>query len=514
MSGLKFGDAMPGGFDACDLVLPRKPNIDYSDLERLSTLTVHGAGGGVAGQYRLERAPRVSGNEMSVAPNCVGWQAHLEDDKSVQEVYVDRDPSHWTQTTLARRIVLAGLSIVLDKDYTASVDRGVMFSGVSGQAISSNSRAELNYSAPPGCAVSKIMYLGAERNLTSITAATLYSDDNATGSSQTSTGLTLDSTLRTATPATAERYLWLAAIASGTHTPAAAAPFSREFPGLGVYGNSGVTTRTISATEPDGVYASDVIANAVSRWAPRLSYTTGANGTIQSTAFAVPQLAWPDPTTVATIIQEANRFHLNDWAVWEGPTFHYHERGARGREWRARVVPTRLEEAGPQVDRLWNGVIVQYRDVDGTTKTVGPTGASTDSTSASLIDTSPENPANQLGIRRWTILDMGIVSTPEAATEVGKRFLEESMQLDRSGKATIVGYCEDSKGKGIPRPYHQMQSGDTISFVDASDPSPRRIVKTTKDYDSRTCEIDLDAPPEGLDALLERLGVVLIPLGL
>ena len=51
-------------------------------------------------------------------------------------------------------------------------------------------------------------------------------------------------------------------------------------------------------------------------------------------------------------------------------------------------------------------------------------------------------------------------------------------------------------------------------FVDAADTSARKIVRTDKDYDTRTCTLDLDAPPEGLQQLLERLGVVLVPLGL
>jgi hypothetical protein len=50
--------------------------------------------------------------------------------------------------------------------------------------------------------------------------------------------------------------------------------------------------------------------------------------------------------------------------------------------------------------------------------------------------------------------------------------------------------------------------------VDANDSSYRRIVKTDKSRSDRSCSIDLDAPPEGLQSLLERLGVVLVPLGL
>ena len=63
-------------------------------------------------------------------------------------------------------------------------------------------------------------------------------------------------------------------------------------------------------------------------------------------------------------------------------------------------------------------------------------------------------------------------------------------------------------------PAWRVRAGDTITFVDAADPSPRRIVRTNYDHGSRTCSIDIDAPPEGLQALLERLGADLITVGL
>jgi hypothetical protein len=163
------------------------------------------------------------------------------------------------------------------------------------------------------------------------------------------------------------------------------------------------------------------------------------------------------------------------------------------------------------MDRLWESVIVQYNDVDGSARTVGPPGSLADVESASLKDSDPENPANQLGIIRRNKLVMG-TSTAAAATEVGRRFLEEQKLLDRSGRARIVGHITDDHG--ILHPYWRMRGGDLISFIDANDTSYRRIVKADHDGTSRTASLDLDAPPEGLDALLERLGVVLAPLGL
>jgi hypothetical protein len=100
------------------------------------------------------------------------------------------------------------------------------------------------------------------------------------------------------------------------------------------------------------------------------------------------------------------------------------------------------------------------------------------------------------------------VTTEAGAIEIGRRFLEETKLLDGSGQARIVGHVKDDRG--VLHPYSRIRSGDYIAFDDAADPSYRRIVKTTKDDAAKTCTVDLDAPPEGLQALLERLNAVLV----
>ena len=103
-SGLRYSDTMPGGFETADCTLPREPGVEYPDLERLSDWHVLGVGGEPYWGGRLERAPRTSGDEVSVSPSAVGYQAHLDDDKSAREVYVDLDMSKWQGVTAARKV--------------------------------------------------------------------------------------------------------------------------------------------------------------------------------------------------------------------------------------------------------------------------------------------------------------------------------------------------------------------------------------------------------------------------
>lgn len=514
----QFGDSMPGGFTDSTQSLPRKPGVDYSDLERLSILQHIGPGGDLAGEYRLEKAPRTSGDQMAISPSAVGHQAALEDDKSASMVYIDIDFSHWEDPSVAEKAslqathILGSMSVDADK---VSGAPSLTLTAAQPWAAGAPPLVTAWYDAGAGGVGS--LYYAWKRGPTLDNTDTNWSWKAFLSTDDLGTSPDATAELRAAGPGTgtlsataAKRFAYLqlayAAVAVGD------GPEASLFWYPGVFGNHGLPVRgTQSATSAGGLYASDVIAHAVGRWTS-LSFTEGPDGTIQPSALVLPQLEFREPTTVAEILKKANQPHLRDWAVWEGPTFYYHDRGARGRKWRARIGPSQLEETGSSVERLFNGAIVRFNDVDGSSKTVGPPGSGADVTDALLLDTDEQNPANQLGIRRWTMLDMGIVSTTAVATEVGRRFLEETKQLDRSGQAQIVGYCEDNHG--VKYPYWAPRSGDTIVFTDAADTSERRIVRTQKDHSTRTCSIDLDAPSEAMDALLERLGATLLPLGL
>lgn len=515
-SSLSFSSTVPGGFESLSCALPRKPDVEYGDLERLSTITVYDAAASIVGQYRLEGAPRTSGDQMAVSPAAVGWQAALEDDKSAKGIYRDADMSHWTTISNTYRRVLIAFTLSpvdgsVDNDVTAGTP--VINLAIEGNASTTAQRCFLTYDAGVGNAIGTIDYIFARgTNVTSSWDARVETDstDQWPSVTQTSNLASGASALGTLTAGSGDRFgrvtLYTPAGDGGTDGLVHGVIF-----GVAVWGNHGLTHRT-NGTEV-GLFASDIISHAVSNFAPALAITTDS---IVASSAIIPHLVFYEPTTVAEIISAANRFELYDWATWEGqngqPTFFYYPRGARGKSWRSRVAPAELAEVGPDVQRLWNGVIVRYQDVDGTTRTVGPTGSGADTESVYVTDSDPDNPANQRGIRRWDILDMGIVSTAAAATVVGRLFLEQANQLDTSGQAQLVGYVEDDRG--VIWPASHVRAGDTISFIDAADTSARRIVKASYDHSSRTTSVDLDAPPDGLAALLERLQATLVPLGL
>lgn len=511
--GTRFSTTMPGGFETADVRLARKPGVDYSDLERLSTLCAYGAGAECAGEFRLERAPRASGNEMAVSPSAVGWQAHLEDDKA-REIYDDRDLSRWGPGTSRRQASLLasvfkpnsfetladpedvrpGLKAQFDRlaQSAGPVDIDLRESWYDGQNIPIGSLA---YS------FDMIVGMGDTNwsNQAKLSTDDLHSStDNGTDHDFTdAANQTLTATTATRTWATFQTSYNVAVAAQD-------GKWSSRWYDIAVFGAHGLTKRGTAPNQ--GFYGSDIVGHAVGRWAPLL--TTD----IDQSSYVITHAAFLEPTTAGEIVKQATRFGLQDWAVWENKTFVWHRRGARGRSWRARIAPSQLQETGPQIDRLWESVVVQYQDVDGSTRTVGPVGSGANTESADLHDDDPENPANKLGIVRRAHLQMGIAGLPGDAIEAGRRFLEEQKLLDTSGQASLVGHVQDDRG--VLHAAWKVRAGDTITFVDANDSSPRRIVKTDYDHDTRTCRIDLDSPPEGLQVALERIGAELVGLGL
>lgn len=514
ISGQTISTSIPGGFEAMNGTLPRLHGVEYGDLARLSDIVVSGAGGETRWEGRLSEAPSVSGDQMAITPDAVGHKEHLQDDKTVAPVFIDRDLSRWTGPGAQRRLNLINATAPHQADASASWDVGsngpALALTISGAWASPQSpRVEAWYDAGPGNSIAQIRAEFSGWSDVAFELLAAVSDDPVASTQElsadyyTAAGGVFD--FRPSARYRHGRIMWrYNATPAGTD----GASYTVNLFNLRAHGDHGLTLRTGSDGRV-GYFASDVLGYALPQWAPRLRLTSES---LQQTSYVISQLAIHDAGTLQALIDEVTKYGLEDWAVWDDRTFWSYRRGTVGKSWVARVGPSNLKQAGPSTARLWNGVIVRYPDVDGTTRTVGPPGSGCDIEDVRLQDLDPENEANQLGILRYPDpLDMGTVSVSGAAITVGARFLSEARQLDRSGSAEHVGTVFDDRG--IEHPVHAMRGGDTVSYVDARDPSPRRIVRTSYNPDTFTNSIDLDAPPEGLGAILARLGLAVHGVG-
>jgi hypothetical protein len=519
-SAHSFTTTAPGGFDQHNITLPRKSGVDYSDLARLSTLRSRGAGGEIASEARLERAPRTSGDEFSIGPEARGWFAHLEDDQTASEIYRSIDLGSFAGPGTERKVLLREVpavpydpSVVPDKDLEDPLP--TLELGWTDGWTSPYPNAEAWFDAGPGARVARVylQFAGYGSVPTFFANFDLYpgasDDDHGASSEQGADLLSAASGSTTYTPKTPRRFFWLQlrhVNPGGGEGQEAGVQIKRP----AVYGSHGLTLR---GAEPEaGFYASDVIPDALQRWAPLLNFTTGSGGSLRDSSFVIPHLAFREQTTALAIVEGANSYELRPYFVWEDRTFHYHEWGDRGRKWRTRVAPSQLSETGPTIERLRNGITGTYQDVDGSTRSVGPPGSGCDVEDAALLDSDPENPANQLGIRRWGPPIPLDVSVASEAVRVCALYLRTLRETDTSGQMQLVGTVEDDRG--VERPAWQVRAGDTIVPVDASDTRERRIIRTSYDDSTKTNTIDLDAPPDGTPDLLAQLGVSVTDLGL
>jgi hypothetical protein len=205
------------------------------------------------------------------------------------------------------------------------------------------------------------------------------------------------------------------------------------------------------------------------------------------------------------MIDDALQYHLHDWWVDKGPTFNLAQRQNHGRDWVAMVGPSGLKETGPDVDRMFNKIIVAFQDVSGVTYTVGPTGSGANIIDDSLADLTSSNPVTAAGLTIYPsqIPNIG-VSTPAAAVVVGQRELAYQRAQSTAGQAEFQMVIQDASG--VAHPASHIFSGDRVTFTDAHDTTPRRIVRAQYDDDRKTCQVDLDSPSQDLDAVIARLG--------
>lgn len=538
LQGLVFSTVAPGGFESCSFELLRDVRRQFADLDPLATVQIRGAGGrAIAGEFRLEQIPNQSGFDSRMSPQLVGWQTHLDDDESAVFVGIDQDLSQWIDPPLSRQIDMlqhAGTSgdpilqqgavslapdssgdntLVTEYDDTWAAG----YEPIVEQWYDSNGLvAKIYYHIAFDSAVDGVAHPNWEARL-------LVSADEHLTTSHVSGDLNVGGIVSGYySPADAYRWATVRQNYTGTAGGGTSGQKYQMRWRLAVYGKHNLPLS--GASDPQGLLASDVAGYVIDQWCPALDYTTGIAGTIQPSTFVIPQLSFLTPSKPSDILNQAFSFELLDWFVWENKMFYLCQRPRfqgpnllsggtfKTRLWQAYSGPSQLNNTGKSVTRVYNGVVVTFTGTDGRDWAVGPPGTGLPHTDSSLQDPDPQNPANQLGINRYATVSMQGTSTIPAAITVGSRFLQEQKLLDRSGEASLIGWVQDSNG--VWEPAWKVRAGDYIRFVDASDKSYRRIVHTEYDDTSKTNSLQLDQPPDALAALLQRLSIVLVRLGI
>jgi hypothetical protein len=499
LKNFRFATKIGEGFSDASGQLARRIDQDYPDLNLVDTVTFTGADGSVAYEGRVSSMPRDLSDSHSIGVTLAGWMAHAKDRKFA-EIYIDRDIGQWGGGIPIERQVadyVAGVSL---SELSFTADQGGLACALPNQALGATVGTEAWYQAPPGCLIAQVTFQGAKSVPAGWVVRLVGTDDRSSATEVTTP--TLDNTIR-ALAFSNRRYVFAQVYANGSAaTPAAGA--NARFSKLAVYGNHGLTLYQGDAAEPSGVLASDVITDIAHRFCPKLD-TSG----VQATSYVIQHLAFRDQTFPFDAFLEVNKYHLWRLAVWEDKRLDFGPYDLSDYDWEIRTDDpgTTFAPQGPSTESLFNGIAVTYKDpLTGVANTITP------DTNPELADTTYSNPWNLAGVNHWDDITLSSPALTATAAQIGIAALADRNRPKTPGTITVHGYIRDRQGN--EQPVWKVRAGDTISVTNFPNDSPRLIVETDYDDETKTISLAIDKPFALIDAYLDRQANALQAAGL
>jgi len=513
---IRMVDEMNGGEKEAAVTLARDPKREWRDAEVYSQLTIKGSTGEILwGPGEIDKVDATDSETNSITVTAVGYQAALSDNNAVKVGLIDPDMTKFGEPSA--RLVAANKSIQYNRNGQAELlAAGDPDGGDSAAIVHSWSRMANNGGADPDVVISVLDTNGIEVGRVIVGEFDPVEGVGASESWQNAViagnnDLFEDFEVLADFNGAGESAVELEVAAFRT-----VIALQDYYAGsIGEDGNWQVQWRNVTVEgrhsltpriSPDGVRgfgADQILGYVVPEYAPPLEVTVDS---VEDDEYVIPRAWWDTPTTVAAITEEVAKYGQLPWFC-KGRVFHRHWPGRFGRRWKAYVG---LDGAGADAQRLWEAIVVQWQDTDGRTYLAGPPGSGADVIDESLRVVDPENPAVKSERGRQFFLPLKRVGTAASAIAAAQRALEDLNELDTAGTATLKGYVEDEFGVRFPVSY--VRGWDLVSFPRLRDKSYRRL--TRRECAGQELTLNVDAPPESYEVLLERYEADIASLGI
>jgi hypothetical protein len=518
LNGIQASGALPGGKKELKTSLPRDPRMEWPDLEGFLEIELKIGARNRVWHGRIGKAPRTDGDHMVIDGEAVGYAAALEDRTALRIGLLNSELGRWGEPSTERRkqLLEAGIRLVAStsvgqhsKDPEA-VAPSVIDDFTNVETMKEATEAGEAHFQGGEIDLWRVMYDFAE--LSGAGANSNYENNMSLGTTDlfttSETGTDHNSTAASQQSVTApDKGYRFARLRDRLAAASEGEDLSRVFAWKNIKVLSWLAqSLTLQGEWPNvGFTAAQMLRLLV----PEYSELRATEESVEDDGFVIYQGWWDDPGTLSRIVDELVKYGLYDWFVKDAKLFELRAPGTYGSNWQAYQGPSNFQESGTDTERLWDRIVVAYQDPDGSTRYVGYPGSGCEFEYDELQITDPNHPAVRSGTIREDLLVIQSISTAERSKEVGERWLANANELPKSGRAELSGFVQDDKG--VFRPVAEVAEGDLLRFRDARDRSYRKIIDYDYDADSQKVVVDLDAPSDSFQALLERFDAVLVP---
>lgn len=507
-SGLRIRRIAGGGCASIDVNMDLGA-VEFTDLGGGDRLYVYGPDGATVAEGFIDNPGAADGtNGQSLALTAFG-PAVLASDRSQAVIYIDADTGSWEQVKADALATSANASASDDPTPPGAATSGLLCQFNPGQPVATNARARIGYAAILAAGM-EVGGLGVR--IKSGKVDTGYRADMVTGviGSTTTTALTgaTISTVQTPTRAffvgvhfpTGQTGVALQLRRAGGATNVADDDTWTYFDQVVVLGRrvdaAGVLVDAAGMASTTQVLAHQVVADMVGRG--MLGRIDPSRVTIETTAYPIDQLAYPDGVKAAQVLEDLALYEPDMvWSIADstaaGFAFTYRAWGTTPRY----EVSTRDGYTAPGADdELANRIAVTWTDATGQKQ------------STPVMATSAQYPALKALEDAGRVKDADPIALLDGqgslanAQQIGAQVLATKAVPPKSARVTVRRPVKDLLRGGWAMPW-EVEPGYLAVVRETGD--VLRVTETDYDHDDRSVLMTLGTPQLTNEQRLARL---------